>query len=93
MSNPDAVQVLDVIFNWYQEGRKMPGYVRGNGYPYLYMLLGLMAKHPSLDEYVTAYERCERRSPGIHAKLLGPNGWTFMQVLIIRANLKEGVNG
>ncbi len=76
--------VNSLIYRWYDEGRRLPSYVQGNGHPFLARLLGIEYNHLNWGTY-EAVETIDAASPGIHRKLLGPHGWTVMQALIARS--------
>lgn len=72
--------VVKTIFAWSMEGKRLPGYTRGQGLSYLCLLLGIERTHSIPHD---AYLLC-RRHPTVVIGLAGPHGWAVMRTLIIR---------
>lgn len=83
------ISACTLIRHWHGEGKKLPGYVRGNGSSYLMLLLGVEhrgAQHCA--DYL--YEK----HPGLVEALCSPHGWAVMRTLIIRgrANINKAAH-
>lgn len=87
-----TLRTVTIIRNWYAEGRIMPGYMPGNGTPYIAYLLGvwdgpLGPPFKSGSSQRSFEALIETKAPGLIEQLGGPHGWALLKALIAR---KEG---
>lgn len=98
MTNPAMIEaVCDQLYGWHLEGRQLPHYVPACGKPHLLWLFGL-AGNVALDSF---WDGGSNRYTEALAKkltdaqcnaLLGPHGWAFYRVLVIRREMREHEN-
>lgn len=76
------------LYEWWKEGRKMPGYVEEMGKPYMNMLLDLgidsnsITRPPSYTlHFMEAYKA---KGCTLAGDILGPHGWAILQMYIAR---------
>lgn len=84
--------VCDQLHNWHGQGRHLPHYVPACGKPHLLWLLGLGVNcdrywDGGRNRYVEAL--AERITESQCNALLGPHGWAFYRVLVIRREMKD----
>lgn len=88
--------VNDQIVKWFEEGKDLPGYKLYNGQRFLSKVIldkdfvgtKYFAGNASGSSVALA-NKFEEVWPDIHRKLLGPYGWTFMQILLINKRERE----